>query len=271
MKLSWMVALSTVMLLGTVGTAAAQKNKTTCGPDVPLVVTIGETRTAPNNMVLVSDGSGPYQNGVSRVEARFQVDNCTHDFTMNLNFTTRSMWALLPDGEFRGNFFNFDRIHSVPRPEHYDAFCASVVQKDAAGRIKSKLADDDSGRVEWYYDNYAGCGEDGHGKYVRRGGGISLDPDQRLGFRHSPIDNSANECTTEPKSVSCGSSYIRVYRTIDPATLKDTWVLRPEPGLDPDVTTDDALAAYSVWVNGKTGYRYEGHRNVPFVITVVPK
>ena len=89
------------LMLGLVADAYAQGGKTTaCGADVALNVTVSGTRTAPGGYGLVSDGLGTYQNAArgAKVSAVFQVANCTQDLIVNLNQSTRKMWALLSGG-----------------------------------------------------------------------------------------------------------------------------------------------------------------------------
>ena len=96
MRIICTAVVTLTLIPGLVGEALAQRNKTTCGPDVLVTVTIeGTYPGAPNSYSLVSDGAGVYSNSVrgDKLTAIFQVDNCTHDFTMNLNQSKRSMWA----------------------------------------------------------------------------------------------------------------------------------------------------------------------------------
>ena len=86
--------------------------------------------------------------------------------------------------------------------------------------------------------------------YVLRGGGISLDPDERLAFARSPLDIQEYPCPgTDPV---CQASYIRVYHP-----NATTWILRPH---------DAAQAVYRVWNSG--AYLFEGYQTLPFEITV---
>jgi hypothetical protein len=102
-----------------------------------------------------------------------------------------------------------------------------------------------------YRDNYGGCGTDEFGNhFVRRGGGVSLDPDERLSFVRSPLDQAI--ACPNPEEPLCATDYIRVYHPD-----ANTWVLRPEGA---------AQASYRVWVSG--AYLFVGHRPVPFEITV---
>ncbi len=260
------IALSVACAIATNAVpASAQggKPKTGCGSDVSLSVTISGTRSAPQGYALVSDGVGAYRDGTkgaAKVSAHFQVDNCTHDFTTNVASSSRSMWALLSTGDQRAWFFNFDRVHSVPvTPQTQSesevfvashAFCTGGVQQNAAGQIQS----DPGG---WYYDNYAGCGIDEFGRaFVRRGGGLSLDPDDRLAFKASPIDRPNGLCVINPADPTCGASFLRVYHPD-----ANTWVVRPEP---------PASASHSAWSGGQ-GYVFVGHDSVPFEITGVRK
>jgi hypothetical protein len=244
--------------------AAAQgKNKITCGSDVPLVVAVSGTRTAPGGYQLTSDGLGEYRDGTkgaAKVTAHFQVDNCTHDFTTNLASSTRAMWALLSTADQRAWFFNFDRVHSVPvTPQTQSeseifvashAFCTGGVQRNAAGQIQKNAEG-------WYFDNYAGCGIDEFGRaFIRRAGGISLDPDDRLQFQASPIDHPNGPCVVNPSDPGCEMSALRVYHP-DP----NTWVVRSEL---------PASGAHRVWQGGD-GYVFVGYETVPFEITAVRK
>lgn len=235
--------------------ASAQRIKTTCGPDVALNVTVSGTRTAPGGYALVSDGLGSYQNVLrGKVTAIFQVDNCTHDFTLNLNQSNRTLWALLPlpGGDIASHFFNFDRVHSVPVTTASNfltsQFCTGGVVYGSDG----KIARNSDGA---YQDNYAGCGTDEAGaNFVRRAAGVTLDGDERLAFQISPIDQPAKACAADPANPACGASFIRVYHP--DAT---TWVLRPEA---------PATASHRVWAGGSTGYVFVGYESVPLEIVV---
>ncbi|MDO8678392.1 MAG: hypothetical protein Q7R30_07490 [Acidobacteriota bacterium] len=239
------------LLLGMVTDAAAQKIKTTCGADVALNVTVSGTWTAAGGYALVSDGLGVYQNAPrNKVTAIFQVGNCTHDFTLNLNQSSRTLWALLSGGDVKAPFFNFDRIHSVPittdAPFLTSQFCTGGVMYGSDG----KIAKNSEGA---YQDNYAGCDVDEAGAaFVRRAAGVTLDGDERLAFQISPIDHPAEACAANPANPACGASFIRVYHP--DAT---TWVLRPEPA---------ATASHKVWAGGS--YVFVGYETVPLEIVV---
>ena len=246
------------LLVPAANAAAQGKNKISCGADVSLEVTVSGTRLAAGGYGLVSDGLGAYRDGTkgaAKVMARFQVDNCTHDFTMNLHTSSRATWALLSDGDRRSWFFNLDRVHSVPitvpsdqsQLDALDAFCASTVVVDSEGRVVRNQAG-------WYYDNYGGCGVDEYGQtFVRRGGGFDLDGDRRLSFRIPPIDRPAL-CGQTTQDPACGASYFRVYRPDS-----NTWIVRTEP---------PAAGVYRESVGGE-GYQVIGTETMPFEITAV--
>lgn len=254
------VALAVVAVSGLAADAAAQK-RINCGPDVQVSVSIAGSNGAPALNALVSDGGGDYRNstkGSDRITAIFQVTNCTHDFTMNLNSSRRSMWALLVNpvtGPFvrRGNFFNFDRVASVPRTDvdpltfADSPFCQySWAPLNADGSLPMN-ADGT------YRDNYGGCGTDSYGNYVRRGGIVTLDGDESIGFATSPLDTwSAPYTCPDVTNPSCQADYIRVYHP-----TATTWILRPE---------GTAQATYRVGTPG--GSVFKGFQSVPFEIMV---
>ena len=257
--------MAAVVAWGLATDVAAQRYKTTCGADTPVTVSItggyGFTGADDLGYALVSDGQGPYLNagkGSDKITAIFQVNNCTHDFTMNLNFSRRSMWALLVDpvdGPFvrRANFFNFDRVASVPVTTTANfltsPFCQYGWLRNADGSVATNAADPYNPVT--YRDNYEGCGNDSFGNYVLRGGSMSLDGDERLGFAMSPLDIQSYPCP-DGSDPSCQTDYIRVYHP-----NANTWILRPNGG---------AAAAYRVWASG--AYLFEGFQSVPFEITV---
>ena len=257
--------LAVSAIAGSAVDANAQgKPKTGCGSDVSLVVAISGTRTAPGGYGVTSDGLGQYRDGTkgaAKVTAHFQVDNCTHDFTTNVASSSRAMWALLSTGDQRAWFFNLDRVHSVPlTPQTQSdsdafasahAFCTDGIQTDSSGKIVKNSAG-------WYYDNYGGCGVDEFGRaFVRRAGGFSLDPDDRLSFQISPIDRPAASCLVNPSDPACGASFLRVYHPD-----ANTWVIRSEP---------DARGSHSVWAGGNAGYEFVGYEVTPLEIVAVRK
>jgi len=265
MKSATISLLAVAILLGSAASASAQRKTAGCGPDVALNVTIFGTRGAPSGYGLVSDGSGGSADylylakGPDKVVSIFQVDNCTHDFTLNLHASTRSMFALLSSGDVRAGFFNFDRVHSVPVTTNqaaFDAYCAAGVVRNADGSIATSNGQ--------YLDNYAGCGSDVHGNYVRRHGSMSLDGDQQLAYQTSPIDRPAQSCDVNPANPACGAAFLRVYHPD-----ANTWIVRTEmtdagTGLGPQ-----ALASHRVWESGS--YVFKGYQNIPFEIVAKRK
>jgi hypothetical protein len=270
MRLGRILTLALVVICGTAATASAQRNKTTCGADVPLRVSVTGTQGAPNGMAYVSDGAGEYVNGVGRIEARFQVDNCTHDFTLNLNQTVRSMFALLTisgaETVYGSHFFNFDRIHSVPLTTDtaaFDRWCTAGVVRDSSGAV---VKNDDGN----YQDNYAECGNDDPNdipddgvapnpayNFARRIASISLDGDERLTFRSTVVNTPSNPreaCQVPGETVTCDTDFMKVYHPD-----ADTWIIRSEA---------PAKAAHFAWTGGKTGYVFQGYQNAPLEITV---
>ncbi len=258
MNLSHITVAGFAFLLGVSADASAQKIKTTCGPDVALNVTVSGTRTARGDYALVSDGLGPYKNVLrSKVTAIFQVDNCTHDFTLNLNQSNRTLWAFLLfgdiglGGDIGSHFFNFDRVHSVPVTIGASFLASQFCTDGVVYGSDGKIAKNTQGA---YQDNYAGCGTDDNGvNFVRRAAGVSLDGDERLSFQVSPIDRPAEACEVNPANPACGASFIRVYYD------GTTWTLLPEP---------PATASHRVWVDGSTGYKFVGYESVPLEIIV---
>jgi hypothetical protein len=261
MKIAPVAILGLALTVGLAADAFAQK-RVSCGPDEYLNMQVIGTPTAPNGNVLVSDGNEFYNNGSTRnVLIRFQVDNCTYDFTPNLSNSTRSWVALLPGGTITTQFLNFDRVRSVPltpsalltdeeRAAWLDSpFCTNGVQRNASGAI---IKNTDGS----YQDNYAGCGIDDAGNgYVLRAGSVGFDGEARLGFNVSAIDRPL-ECPAGNTYPKCGGSHLRVYHP-----FANQWVVKAPA---------DAMAAYQVWVGGKTSqYVFQRFENVPleFIIT----
>jgi hypothetical protein len=174
-----------------------------CGADVPLTLNIN------NGYAIASEALNTnfYVNGGTKrdqIKVGFQVSNCSYDFIVQLNNSTRYMNVSInmpgqPTAIYRAKFANFDRIASVPvttDPNAMNGYCTSSQS-----------------------DNYAGCGQDQDGTpYVRRSVGFDLgDGIHNLRFQFSPIDNpNGNPNVT-------GTSFIKVYHP-DP----NTWVLIPE-------------------------------------------
>ena len=229
-------------------TAFAQKTAS-CGPDVTNL-----SMTVDPGYAITSDGNtAPYATGKTNgdtITAMFQVDNCSQDFTLNLNFSKRFMNVNFPSGggSYRAKFYNFDRVASVPVTAGGTAFLESVFCTAApdpqGGFIVGKNADGT------YRDNYAGCGVDSSGNaYVRRNVGINLGGNFRLRYQFSPIDSPGGNL------IVAGSSYIRVYHPD-----ANTWVLTP------DIATS-SLGTKMEYVNN-SAFISLGNYMMPFSFTL---
>jgi hypothetical protein len=128
--------------------AAPKPPLPTCGTDIYVNTAVGGTPEARGGYALVSDGNSLYANGGSKtnkIEGRFQVENCSHDFTLNLNYSTRYLVAFLGNGlTVTSKFFNFDRVASVPLtdPAHpafdaaaLDMFCGRGLERTPDGKV----------------------------------------------------------------------------------------------------------------------------------------
>jgi hypothetical protein len=188
-----------------------------------------------------SDNGQPYTTIKSKsetVDIRLQRANCSYDLTMNLNSSARTTRLTLGvGGETRNSeFFNFDRVASVPVTDGGTAFlnwCAGGVQKGADGNVVT-YAD---GTAQ---DNYGGCGVDELGRhYVLRSVGIQAgDASQGFRYQYSTIDNGA--------AWAEGTSFIRVYHP-----SANAWELSPESitgswGRLHNNTTNSNLGDFSV-------------------------
>lgn len=242
--------LGTVLLcLGLSLSAFAQK-RTSCGTDVTnLSVSIYKytdaTNTATYNLhpdQTNSDGSPvPYVSGKSKggtIDGMFQINNCTYDFTLNLNFSNRFMTYKFPDGSTLGTsvnftFFNMDRVADVP------------------------ITDGGSAFLNWCNtatDNYAGCGVDTNGYFVRRAYGSTIGS-QHLRFNYDPLDGK----TFEP--LSAGTAYVKVYHTDASTWTMMPDVVAPPPGV---IGTD---GEWSVLLDYTTG-TVLSYQKTPFKIVV---
>jgi hypothetical protein len=210
-----------------------------------------------------SDGGGSYATVKAKgenIDVKFQRSNCTYDFTMNLNFSKRTTKLALGSNTVDAEFFNFDRVASVPVTDGGAAFsdwCSKGIIYDSA---TGKPVNYPDGTAQ---DNYAGCRQetdaygapvsDANGNfvyYVLRSVGIQAGSDN-YGFRYqySPLDGGP--------TWAAGTDYIRVYH---PTATE--WVLTPDTGT-------------GTCVGGQCGRHYDksnntmlGDYSVPFRITV---
>ncbi len=205
-------------------TANGNKPVASCGTDVTnLSVSVFKytdaTNTTTYNLqpdLTNTDGSpvayvtGKVKN--SNILAQFQISNCTYDFTLNTG-SSRFMTYKFPNGSPLGTsvnfgFFNIDRVADVPVTDGGSAFlnwCSTAT------------------------DNYAGCGVDANGYFVRRAYGSTLDSQNRyhLRFNYSPLDNNGT-------SLAAGTAYVKVYHTDT-----NTWIIMPEVTPPPGVVGTD--------------------------------
>ena len=190
------------------------QGQTSCGADViNLSVSVFKytdaTNTTTYNLqpdLVYADGSPvPYVTGgkskTSSILAKFQIDNCTYDFTLSLG-SSRYLTYKFPDGSPLGTsvdfgFFNIDRVGNVPITDGGPAFLNWCSQSN---------------------DNYAGCGVDANGYFVRRAYGSTLTHNnEKVRFNYSPLDIGTGI------QLSAGTAYVKVYRAD-----AITWVLMPE-------------------------------------------
>jgi hypothetical protein len=264
-KLTFFVAALALCTILSISAFAQKPSKSTsCGSDVTnlsLTVEAGAYNIQ-HDGVLLNGLPAPYATKKTRgdqIEAKLQIGNCSHDFTLNLNFSPRYMQVNFPDGggSFQAKSFNFDRVGSVPiTPTNQtasEAFAASqfctAAPEPISGFVVGKNPDGT------YKDNYGGCGidENGHA-FVRRNVGISLDDatndDYRLRFQYSPIDGNENG------QLVAGTSFIKVYHPD-----ANTWILTPEVQLN---TTTNAQESLGVKLQFLDRLYSKGIYNMPF-------
>jgi hypothetical protein len=230
---------------------------------------------------IAQDGGGPYKTAKSKrenVEVMFQ--NCSFkDFTINLHNSARYMRVFLPGkpvnaptNELQAKFYNFDRISSVPVTNFigsdpsgnpaviegiYNNLAAFCGGKNPDGSIKLNTANTVTA------DNYAGCGQDENGFYVRRNVGSQLTYNYSLRFQNSSLDGTG--------TLAAGTSYIKVYHP-DPFT----WTLVPEQGSDPNGpcqarASDGTIfgrpqCGTLIYTNKRGDRSVESYPTMPFVI-----
>lgn len=251
-----MVGLTLCLSLSVLLNAQGGKKNTSCGTNIPLVVTVDDNIpiVAGVNGNIVSDGQVSYSNGGSKnnkITAIMQLNNCTFDFTLNLNFSTRHLKANLPDGRtVTSQFFNIDRVASVPitTSPAYANFCAEGVVYNADGITIRSNADGS------YQDNYAGCGADAGGNYVRRAASFTLyesgQSDHRLVFQNASLDVNG--------SVAAGTAYVKVYHP-----TSTVWIIIPENGFNNGMGEVARL-----FTNANGTYLSAGDYLMPFRFTV---
>jgi hypothetical protein len=234
--------------------AVTQKNaQPSCGTDVTnLSISIYKytdaTNTTTYNLwpdLTNTDGTPvPYVSGKTKgqnIDGRIQIDNCTYDLTLNLNFSKRYFTWKFPNGSVVGTSanasgFNLDRLGTVP------------------------ITDGGANNLNWCNtstDNYGGCGVDGSGAYfVRRslGSGI-LNDSYGVRFQYSPIDNV--------QTTAAGTAYVRIYHPD-----ANTWIIIPDIAPPPpSVTGTDG--EWSVLLDKSTNPgSVVGYQKMPFKMVI---
>ena len=236
------------------GQAVAQK-ATSCGTDVTnLSISVYKytdaTNTTTYNMqpdMTYADGSPvPYISSKSKgqnIDGRFQIDNCTYDLTLNLNFSKRYFTWKFPNGSVVGTSqnsggFNIDHVGTVPVTDGGASFlswCSSAT------------------------DNYGGCGVDDNGYFVRRAmGSAILNFSYGVRFNYSPIDNV--------NPIAAGTAYVKVYHND-----ANTWIIIPDQAPPPSGVTDPNATAgeWSVLLDRTTTPNtVAGYQKMPLKILV---
>jgi len=228
--------------------AVTAKSQSSCGTDITnLSISVYKytdaTHTTTYNMqpdMTYADGSPvPYVSGKSKgqnIDGRIQIDNCTYDLTLNLNFSKRYFTWKFPNGSVVGTsfntaFFNIDRVGDVP------------------------VTDGGSNFLNWCSaasDNYGGCGVDGNGYFVRRSMGSMIDAYGHR-YNYSPIDNQF--------PTAAGTAYVKVYHGD-----ADTWTIIPDAvPPPPGVTGTDGQ--WSVIIDRTTG-AVQSYQKTPMKIVV---
>jgi hypothetical protein len=230
-------------------TVFAQKNRPpACPPDITNLQVVFADRA---DDLFKSDNGTPYVSSKSKgenIEIRFQKGNCSYDFTMNLNSSKRTTKLTLGGTTLDSEFFNFDRIASVPVTQDTgntsflsSPFCQNGWAIDPNTGGASYNAD---GSVR---DNYGGCGIDSEGRYyVLRSVGIQAGSvDYGFRYQFSPFGGGI-------ATWAAGTSFIRVYH---PSPF--VWELVPD------------LDTYSMGrYYDKSANMSLGDYSVPFKITV---
>jgi len=209
----------------------AKGNQSTCGTDITnLSISIFKytdaTHTNTYNMwpdQLNADGSPvPYVSGKSKgksIDGRIQVSNCTYDLTMGMSgryftwkFPAGSVAASVVSTSVNATAFNIDRVGNVPITD--------------GGTTFYTWCGGGSGS-----DNYAGCGVDSDGYFVRRSMGSAM-----LNFTYG---NRYNYSTIESiETMAAGTAYVKIYH---PDTT--TWIIIPDQVPPPTGVTDPSATA----------------------------
>ena len=193
------------------------------------------------------DGSPvPFVSGKSKgqtIDGRFQVSNCTYDLTLNMNQSSRYFTWKFPSGSVVGtsqdsSSFNLDRVATIP------------------------VTDGGATFLNWCNtapDNYAGCGVDGGGYFVRRSmGSAILNFAYGVRFNYSTIDNI--------QTTAAGTAHVKIYHPD-----ANTWIIMPEQVAPPPGVSDPNATAgeWSVILDRSTNPGNPvGYQKTPFKIVV---
>jgi hypothetical protein len=231
----------------------AKGGPTSCGTDVTnLSISIYKytdaTNTTTYNMwpdLTNADGSPvPYVSGRVKgksIDGRIQVSNCSYDLTLGMS--GRYFTWKFPNGSIVGtsqnsSSFNIDRVGSVPVTDggaDFLTWCNSAP------------------------DNYAGCGVDGDGYFVRRSmGSAILNYAYGVRFNYSTIDNI--------QTTAAGTAHVKIYHP-----NASTWIIMPEQVQPPSGVTDPNATAgeWSVLLDRSTTPGTPvGYQKMPFKIVV---
>lgn len=271
MQKNLLFAVSLMLLLSLPGAVSAQSGKTTsCGTDIPLIVTFRDFVGNPNSVgdKLYGDRN-TYTNGVNKVSAVFQVSNCTFDFIFNLNTTPYKIYldardankiadgvVASPNQILNSQFFNFDRIAHVPLTPTTPV--GTWYDPDSEfGKFCNNANADNRYNVQ-----YGGCQQDlSTGQwYVRRALTTSFSDSSRgehpLRFQKPP---EGQTFTSAEINTPFETAYIKVYHPNN-----DTWVLTPE-----NAPYGGPVATLFNYVSRQ--YLRAGQFLVPFQITLTRK
>ena len=233
--------------------AVTPKGQTSCGTDITnLSISVFKFTDATNSTTYNmqpdqthADGSPvPYVSGKSKgqsIDGKIQIENCSYDLTLNLSFSKRYFTWVFPGGSVVGNTFsatgfNIDRVGTVP------------------------ITDGGSNFLDWCStatDNYAGCGVDGSGYFVRRsfGSGMQLSGNQSYGhrFNYSPLDNI--------NPTAAGTAFVKIYHPDG-----NTWIVTPDiVPLPPGAIGTDG--EWSVILDRNTG-AVQSYQKMPLRIVI---
>jgi hypothetical protein len=220
-----------------------------CTDDYSIVATFD----GPTLSHITSDGLGSYASSNLKgknTEVMFQVCNGSYDFTINLSSSSRYINVNLEGNIVRSTFMNFDRIASVPVTNSGNPAFVNFCGSNPDGTIKLNTPNPGN-------DNYAGCGSDADGFFVRRNVGIQLTSGRSLRYQNSPLDGVS--------TLAAGTSYIKVYHP-----TPTSWVLASEqtPASPTACGAKTFCGAQIYQPNGGVAPSVEGYRTEKFILRV---